>query len=80
MITCTHTHTHTHIYIERERELQSQPDSVEMKRFQTNHHEELHTPHLVLCGHVASPDKDFVMSAIRYIKNSSFHLQELLSH
>jgi hypothetical protein len=42
---------------ERERELQSQPDSVEMTQFRTNHHEGLRTPQLVHRGPAVSPVK-----------------------
>lgn len=51
---------------ERER-VQSQPDSVETKQFQTNHRGGLHTRQLVPRGHVVSPDKKFALSTISRI-------------
>lgn len=51
---------------ERER-VQSQPDSVETKQFQTNHRWGLHTRQLVQFDHAVSPDKKFELSTISRI-------------
>jgi hypothetical protein len=55
---CTYIHIHwRERERERERELQSQPDSVEMTQFRTNHHEGLRTPQLVHRGPAVNPVK-----------------------
>lgn len=48
-------------------DLLSQPDSVEMKRLQTNHHEESHIHHFVHCVPVMSPVK-YIHKSVDSIK------------